>query len=183
MTPRARNGDSGSPKGRPRGHPEQHEQHEQQQQPDEPAAAPAAAGRAHDESDPTVLHELDLVGIGEPVRSKLAAEPGISVGVVRQAQVPGRGPGITVENIRAALRQRRAQVEEQTISRRRETSSAPGVAARLRAEDAAIERPDAEWVRAEAARHGLDCTQPAASREDQGAAAGDLPGHALEVSE
>ena len=119
---------------------------------------------------------MNLAGIGEPVRSELAAEPGITPGMVRQAQVPGRRPGTTVENIRAALRQCRAQAEERTISRRRETSSAPGVAARLRAEDAAIERPGAEWVRAEAARHGFDPAQPAASRENQGAAGDDLAG-------
>lgn len=135
--------------------PKEEPGNDQQQQRAPPAAAPAAAGGARNEPAPEVLHELDLASIAEPVRSSLAAARGITPRMVRQAKVPGRGPGATVENIRASLRLLRARDEEQVCRRRRENKPAASTAERIRAEDAATERPDPSWIHDQARRHGL----------------------------
>lgn len=86
-----------------------------------PAAAGAALGETAERPD--VLQALDAVPIGEPKRSELAANPLLTVAMIRHVAGSGKGrgkrSGAIVLDIEAALRREAARA----LSRERETAT------------------------------------------------------------
>ncbi len=118
---------------------------EQQQNSRCEAAAAGIAGAEPDEmlaANPAVLGALKAAGIGEPTRSALAGLPGITAELITRetanARTQAKGPGATVQNIRAALDAQQAQAEQ---ARER----AIRLAEERKQEKAAIAKTDAEW--------------------------------------